>query len=327
MNASRNLYVVRQAVRHWVAAHCRGDRDVVVALSGGADSTALCAAAAIELPGRVHAVTVDHGLQADSSLVAEGAASLARDLGCASARVITVNVSGTGGIEAAARRARYAALDDARGGAPVLIAHTLDDQAETVLLGFARGSGPRSISGMRPYTPPWGRPLLDVRRHVTRAACAEIGVTPHEDPHNSDPRFTRVRIRNDVLPLLEETLGGGVAEALARTAAQLREDADVLDALAATLLDEAQDASGLQVAVLADAAPAVRRRAVRRWLLSSGVRALTDAQLRAIDVLVTDWRGQGPVAVPNGIEGVEEGSRLVVERRHGTLAIAVQQRR
>ncbi len=138
-----------------------------------------------------------------------------------------------GGPEAAARTARYAALDAARDGAPVLLAHTLDDQAETVLLGLGRGSGSRSIAGMRPYDPPWCRPLLGVRRAVTRAACAELGLTPWQDPHNADRRFTRVRLRAEVLPLLEDVLGGGVAEALARTAAALREDTDTLDDLAA----------------------------------------------------------------------------------------------
>ena len=104
----------------------------------------------------------------------------------------------------------------------MLLAHTLDDQAETVLLGLGRGSGARSIAGMRPYDPPWCRPLLGVRREVTHAACVELGLNVWHDPHNSDRRFTRSRLRSEVLPLMEEVLGGGVAEALARTATALR---------------------------------------------------------------------------------------------------------
>lgn len=209
----------------------------------------------------------------------------------------------------------------------MLVAHTLDDQAETVLLGLARGSGPRSVAGMRPYSPPWGRPLLAVRRSMTRAACAELGISPHEDPHNSDPRFTRVRIRDEVLPLMEEVCRGGVAESLARTAAQLQEDAEVLDDLASALLDKARNGACLDVLVLRGEPAALRRRAVRSWLLESGARGLTDRQLRAVDALVSDWRGQGPVAVPDALNRAGEGARLVVERRHGTLGIAVQPRR
>ncbi len=150
--------------------------------------------------------------------------------------------SGTeGGPEAAARAARYAVLEAARGDAPVLLAHTLDDQAETVLLGLGRGSGARSIAGMRVGDPPWYRPLLAERRSLTHAACAELGLTPWDDPHNTDRRFTRVRLRTEVLPLLEDVLGGGVAEALARTAAALREDTDALDDLADRALDDAED--------------------------------------------------------------------------------------
>ena len=135
----------------------------------------------------------------------------------------------------------------------MLLAHTLDDQAETVLLGLGRGSGPRSIAGMRPYDPPWCRPLLGVRRAVTHGACAELGLTPWHDPHNADPRFTRVRLRTEVLPLLEDVLGGGVAEALARTAAALREDAEVLDDLAARATGDGDPGDGLDAALLADA--------------------------------------------------------------------------
>ena len=161
-----------------------------VALSGGPDSLALTAVAARLRP--TTALIVDHGLQPESAAVAETARTHAIALGCVDAQVICVRVGNDGGPEAAARAARYAALSTYRRG-PVLLAHTLDDQAETVLLGLGRGSGARSIAGMRPHDPPWCRPLLGVRRATTHAACGELGLNPWQDPHNSDRRFPRAR--------------------------------------------------------------------------------------------------------------------------------------
>ncbi|MFI9505831.1 tRNA lysidine(34) synthetase TilS [Nocardia sp. NPDC052566] len=306
---------VRRAVRSWLAEYSVGG-GVAVALSGGADSLALTAAAVVEAES-VDALVIDHRLQAGSGAVAAEAVAQALGLGCRSARVIAVAVGSDGGMEAAARRARYAALDSARAGLPVLLGHTLDDQAETVLLGLARGSGGRSIQGMAAYAAPWGRPLLGVRREVTRQLCADVGVAPHEDPHNSAPEFTRVRLRTEVLPLLEEVLGGGVAAALARTAEQLREDGAVLDVLASELLHTAAVGADLSIETLATAPPALRRRAIRAWLLAGGAKALTDKHLRAVDELVTAWRGQGGVAVGGG----RPDSRLVAAREHGRLTL------
>lgn len=295
-----------------------------VGLSGGADSLALTAVAAALKP--TTALIVDHGLQSGSAEVAATAAAQARKLGCVDAQIISVDVGTAGGPEGAARTARYDALNQARGGAPVLLAHTLDDQAETVLLGLGRGSGPRSIAGMRVWDPPWGRPLLEVRRAATEAACAELGLTPWQDPHNTDPRYTRVRLRTEVLPLLEEVLSGGVAPALARTAAALREDNDALDALAAGHLAALRSdsvpgtAAGLTVAGLEDLPAALRRRVIRGWLLDVGATALTDVQLRAVDALVGDWHGQGGTAVPSPLRY----QRLVVTRRAGMLTVAAR---
>lgn len=289
-----------------------------VGLSGGADSLALTAVAAALKP--TTALIVDHGLQTGSAEVAATAAAQARQLGCVDAQVISVAVGTEGGPEAAARTARYAALDAARGGAPVLLAHTLDDQAETVLLGLGRGSGPRSIAGMHLWDPPWGRPLLEVRRADTEAVCAELGLTPWRDPHNTDPRYTRVRLRTEVLPLLEDVLAGGVAPALARTAAALREDNDALDALAAGHLEALRTDDGLTVAGLEDLPAALRRRVIRGWLLSVGATTLTDVQLRAVDALVGDWRGQGGAAVSSPLRY----QRLIVTRRAGLLTAAAQ---
>jgi tRNA(Ile)-lysidine synthase len=315
---------VRRAVRQFLLAYPNETGTVAVACSGGADSLALAAATvhcAATLDLEVHGLVVDHQLQPGSAQVAHTTVATLRRLGCSRAQVVPVTVDGPGGPEAAARRARYAALRTAAPpGALVLLGHTLDDQAETVLLGLGRGSGPRSLAGMRELDPPWGRPLLGVRRAVTAAACAALDLAPWTDPHNSDPRFQRVRLRTEVLPLLENVLAGGVAAALARTAEQLREDLDVLDEQAADLLAAALESSGasssagLDVAVLAQAPAALRRRVLRRWLLGAGVVELTDAHLRAADNLIGRWSGQGALRLPGALELVRVQGRLHVSR-------------
>ncbi|WP_064256737.1 tRNA lysidine(34) synthetase TilS [Rhodococcus sp. D-6] len=309
------IHEVRLAVRAWLGAHPADA--VTVALSGGADSAALTAAAVAETEA-VHAVVVDHRLQSGSEVVAARAAEFARARGCATVMVVGVDVTGGGGLEAAARVARYRALDENRDDRTVLLGHTLDDQAETVLLGLGRGSGLRSIRGMALFDPPWGRPLLGVRRDTTRRACDELGYRPYEDPHNTDDRFTRVRLRREVLPLLEDVLGGGVAEALARTAGQLQDDGHALDVWAGDLLATARREDDLlDTDTLAAAPAAVRRRALRSWLIDHTVTP-NETMLRTVDDLVAAWRGQGPVAVGRG---PRTGTRLVVSRRRGTLAV------
>jgi tRNA(Ile)-lysidine synthase len=286
-----------------------------VALSGGPDSLALTAVAASLLP--TTALIVDHGLQGGSAAVAAAAKSQAEELGCVDAHVLCVQVSGDGGPEAAARNARYHALEAARRDCPVLLAHTLDDQAETVLLGLGRGSGARSIAGMRPYDPPWCRPLLGVRCRVTHAACAELGLAAWHDPHNTDRRFTRTRLRHEVLPLMEEVLGGGVAEALARTATALREDTELVDALIAQAMTTSANAEGLDTRALAALPDPVRRGVIRSWLLAGGAIGLTDKQIRGVNRLITAWRGQGGVAVGSALRN----QRLVAGRSGGLLTL------
>jgi tRNA(Ile)-lysidine synthase len=305
---------LRASVEAFAGTYLATDERWCVALSGGPDSLALTAVAAPLRP--TTALIVDHGLQPDSAAVAENARQQAVALGCVDAQVLCVQVGNDGGPEAAARTARYAALGAHRDG-PVLLAHTLDDQAETVLLGLGRGSGVRSIAGMRPHDPPWCRPLLGVRRSATHAACRELGLTAWQDPHNSDRRFTRTRLRLEVLPLLEEVLGGGVAEALARTATALREDNELIDALAAQALPEVREGSGLRARALAGLPDPVRRRVIRGWLLDGGATGLTDKQIRGVDTLVTAWRGQGGVAVGSSLRG----ERLIAGRRDGVLTL------
>jgi tRNA(Ile)-lysidine synthase len=232
-------------------------RPVLVACSGGADSLALAAATAFECRGRAAGlITVDHGLQPGSDAQARAVAIQGYELGFDPVSIVRVDVGTNGGPEAAARTARYAALDAAAAAldADILLGHTLDDQAETVLLGLGRGSGPRSIAGMRAVEGRYRRPFLGLRRATTEEACAALGLQPWDDPHNADPSYQRVRLRREVLPLLEDVLQGGVAEALARTAALTREDVDALDALALDALAAQQLA-----ATLADPASAQGR--------------------------------------------------------------------
>lgn len=315
MDRPSALSTLQTAVSAFDRRYLAADDHWCVALSGGPDSLALTAVAATLKP--TIALIVDHRLQQDSHRVVATAKQQAMAMGCVDAQILCVDVGTTGGPEAAARRARYGALDAARADAAVLLGHTLDDQAETVLLGLGRGSGARSIAGMRPYDPPWCRPLLDVRRAVTHQACGELGIDPWHDPHNADRRYTRVRLRSEVLPLLEDVLGGGVAEALARTATALREDTEALDELAQEAVAVATAGGDLDTRRLTVLPEAVRRRVIRSWLLAGGASDLTDRQIRGVDTLVTDWRGQGGVAVGSSLRG----ARLFAGRRSGVLTM------
>ncbi len=316
MGRSEDGHRVRVACASWLASYAPHG-PLLIACSGGADSLALAVAALAVAGGRpVVGATVDHGLQSGSADRARTCADMLRRLGCSDAAVLTVTVDRAGGLEAAARRARYAALGGlARSiGAPVLLGHTADDQAETVLLGLARGSGPRSIAGMRPWRPPWGRPLLTVTRADTEALCREAGLTPWQDPHNSDPSFTRVRLRTQVLPLLEDVLGGGVRDALVRTADLMADDLTALDAIAADVLERARSGDTLAVPALTGQPTAVRRRVLRSWLASAGVGALTHQHLVRLDHQLTDPRGPAQVRLPGGLDVWRRDSLLLITR-------------
>ncbi|WP_417505133.1 tRNA lysidine(34) synthetase TilS [Microbacterium sp.] len=297
---------------------------VIVALSGGADSLALAAATAFEaskLGLRAASLTVDHGLQDDSAEVASTAAQAAAALGL-DPLIVRVQVDGEGGPEAAARDARYRVLRDAAAdvrAAAVLLGHTLDDQAETVLLGLARGSGATSLQGMAPSREDddglrWLRPLLGVRRETTRAFCAASDLEVWDDPHNVDDRYARVRARERVLPVLEAELGPGIAEALVRTAEQLREDAEAFDEMIhetiEDIVEHAEAGISVSVAALAANPAALRNRIIRLVVDSEFGVSLTRTQTIEVARLVTDWRGQGPIDLP-GCAAVRQGGRIV----------------
>jgi len=314
------LWQLRRAVRRSLADVEPGS-SLLVGLSGGPDSLALAAATVAESPGpawRVTGVVVDHRLQAGSSAVANDAAAQGLALGLTEVEVVPVDVTPDGaGREAAARAARYSALSDAAtrlGSVAVLLGHTLDDQAETVLLGLARGSGARSLAGMPPRRGAFRRPLLGVRRALTHQVCRDLGLTPWQDPHNDDPAFTRVRVRSGALPALQAALGERVVESLARTAERLREDDEALTQWASVALVETQTGVGVgfDVERLAGLPTAVRRRVLRLAALRADVPpgSLTTTHLLAVDALVVAWHGQGAVSLPGGVRAVRRCGRL-----------------
>lgn len=296
----------RNAVRDNLADLADGSA-VVVAVSGGADSLALAAASAFVAGKRrfaLSAVVIDHGLQAGSAAIARRAVEQLGTLGIG-ATVVPVEVGSDGGMEAAARHARYAALGRTDAAA-VLLGHTLDDQAETVLLGLGRGSGSRSIAGMAPVDGRWRRPFLGLTRADTERVCRASGLQWWSDPHNADPAYTRSRLRNEVLPLLEDVLGGGVAAALARTADLLRADNAALDQAAES------HAGSLDVATLLGLPAAVRTRVLRRAALAAGAdpSELAAHHILGIDRLLTDWHGQQRIELPGGVAARRSGDAL-----------------
>ncbi|NLC97750.1 MAG: tRNA lysidine(34) synthetase TilS [Actinomycetales bacterium] len=302
------LLAARKAVSEALAGHT----EAVVAVSGGADSLALAACVA-PLAARgdlqAKAVIVDHQLQPESEQVAARAAEQVRALGLP-ALVVRVEVGSEGGPAAAARTARLAALEDVAGpGTPILLAHTQDDQAETVLLGLGRGSGARSLWGMRPVDGRWLRPFLGLTRADTEHVCTVEGLDWWSDPHNQDSRFRRVRIRNEVLPLLEEVLGGGASGALARTAEHLFRDREALDAIAATSLT--YDATQLELQPRA-----IRTRVLRLLALDAGAipGELSAKHLSEMERLVTHWHGQLRVELPGHVSVKRVGNVLAFMR-------------
>jgi tRNA(Ile)-lysidine synthase len=292
---------------------------VLVACSGGADSLALLSAAVFEghrLGARVIGVTVDHGLQAGSAEHAARVVQQMADLGADETATARVVVESAGrGTEAAAREARYAVLEQMTahfGAALVLLGHTRDDQAETVLLGLTRGSGGRALAGMRRGFDAYRRPLLDVARTDTVTACQVEGIEFWEDPHNADPAYTRSRVRHRVLPVLEDELGPGVAATLARTADQLREDNELLDDLAGRLHGDVRRDDGVDAVLLAAQPAALAHRVLRLAALDAGSSAseLFRVHVLALAALLGPRPRPGEVQLPGRVTAERVGDLL-----------------
>ena len=299
-------FEVQRAVSAAGRRHQPGDL-VLIGVSGGADSLALAAFAAKEAESGVRfgAVVVDHMLQAGSADVAATASAICREIGLDPVIETHVHVmQGSGGLEQAARNARRSALlaaAEEHDASAIWLAHTADDQAETVLLGLLRGSGPRSMAGMRMFDGIWERPLLRLHRDVVRAALARLAISAHEDPHNLDRRFTRVKVRLDVLPMLERELGGQITENLIRSADLFRDDNDALDAMADAWRSEHPQ---LDIEALRHLPRAVRTRVVRLAILENGTPAngLTKEHIDAVEHLAMESRATGPVRLPGMLQ-------------------------
>ena len=313
---SQALLKVRQAVRPWLA-QLASDTTALVGVSGGADSMALAVALLLEgnvNQTRIIPVVVDHGLQTNSAEVAASVVEKLKKLGFEDIFTSRAHVTMQDGIEASARRARYQIFQQALetyGTNVLFLGHTRDDQAETVLLGLARGSGTKSLSGMPEVTGPFIRPLLNIESATTDAACAEYGIEVWNDPHNFNEEFRRVRVRKNILPALEENLGPGISEALARSARLLREDATALDEWAQRIYEDL-DPKSLDVGVLAGLPKAIRSRVIRIAIYAAGAPAgsISADHIVPIEALVTNWRGQGSADLPGGVKVARISGRL-----------------
>jgi tRNA(Ile)-lysidine synthase len=313
---SSALLELRNAVRPFLENLTAGDC-ALVAVSGGADSLALACALIKEAPElaiTLIAVTVDHQLQSGSNEQAKKVQAQLKVMGYQEVIIEKVSVVEKSGLEADARTARYTALDSiahAYGATQIFLGHTRDDQAETVLLGLARGSGTRSLSGMATVNGKYARPFLQLTRAQTVAACQEADLQPWSDPHNLNEKFSRVRVRNKVMPVMEEEIGPGIAAALARSAAILRDDADALDEMAQAVISRV-DLSDLDCAALAELPRAIRSRILRAAIYAAGAPSgsLSADHLAAVEALITSWRGQGEVSLPGGVKVARISGRL-----------------
>jgi tRNA(Ile)-lysidine synthase len=309
--------LIRTAVRSWLEKFEAGDV-VLVAVSGGADSLALAYALSCEvkkLAIHLHAVTIDHQIQSVSGEQALKVVEQMQSLGIETT-ITKVTVDVTEGLEASARKARYAALDEVANklnAVGIFLGHTRDDQAETVLLGLARGSGTRSLSGMAPHTGKYIRPLLAITRKQTEDLCREVSLNIWNDPHNLDSSFARVRVRTEAIPTLERTIGPGITDALARSAELLRQDADALDAWAEREIGQLE-LSDLDCTYLATLPRAIRSRIIRAAIYAAGAPSgsISAEHVGSVEALITSWSGQGPSHLPGGVK---------VERFSGRLSL------
>lgn len=318
---TEEIVVLRSAIRPYLEK-CEAGDCVIVAVSGGADSLALSYALFKEvapLALRLVAVTIDHQLQKISSLQAEKVSAQLRGIGYEEVIIRKVTVTSEAGMEAGARSARYGALDEICNdlhARQIYLGHTRDDQAESVLLGLVRGSGTRSLSGMADRNGKYIRPFLAITREQTVAACVEVALVPWLDPHNQDPIYTRVRVRNEAIPFLEEKLGPGISAALARSAALFRADADALDEIAARAM-AAMDLANLDIEALAAMSRAIRSRIIRSAIYAAGapIGSISADHVAAIEALITLWRGQGEVSLPGGVKVWRISGRLCLLAR------------
>lgn len=264
-------------------------------------------------------VVVDHGLQSESAQITLRTIEQLKKIGFNQIESAKAQVVITDGLEASARRARYQIFNqliDAYNAKYFLLAHTLNDQAENVLLGLARGSGSRSLSGMAVQNNKFIRPLLKITRSVTKAACIEGGIEIWHDPHNDDERFTRVRVRKNVLPVIENNLGPKIAEALARSSDLLRDDADALDGFAYEFFNQV-DKLNLEVSDLEKLPKAIRTRVLRLAIYNAGapIGSLSADHINSVESLISQWHGQKEVALPGNVKVLRNSGRIILSNQ------------
>lgn len=314
---------------------------VVLAVSGGADSTALLLAVEeLKTHGKLSTdacvAHLDHRLRATSAKDAKWVKELATGLGFCSVigrRKVTEEIrAGSDNIEQAAREARYLFLERTAkrvSASYVLTGHTMDDQAETVLLRLMRGSGGFGLGGIEAVRPlaknssiKLVRPLLWARRADTEAYCRSRRTEFLFDEMNDDLSFARVKVRKQLLPLMQ-SFNNRIVEALSRTATQLREDTTVLFNDAEELLrratlhdqEEANKTPPLDVKLLANAPPALRRRALRQWISEArgNARRLEMVHLLGVEKLLEGSKGGRVVELPGGGRVRRSRNRLEFE--------------
>jgi tRNA(Ile)-lysidine synthase len=309
-----NLWEIRKALKPFLNDLTQ---TVLFGCSGGADSMALAIALFAECGGeKVIPVVVDHGLQPNSDQITVKVATQLKTIGYKRVETAVAQVIVTDGLEASARRARYKVFHqfiDSYQPKYFFLAHTLNDQAETALLGLARGSGARSLSGMATQNNFFVRPLLKITRQMSEAACTEAGIDFWSDPHNQDLKFARVRVRKNVLPILEENLGPGVTEALARTADLLRDDADALDGFANEFFTQI-DPKNLKISDLERLPKAIRSRVLRLAIYQVGapLGSLTAEHIEAAEALISNWHGQKEVSLPGNVKLLRNSGRIIL---------------
>ena len=318
---------MQNAVQNLLKDFEAGD-SLLVGCSGGADSLALAWTALVvgkRLELKIGVIIVDHQLIPESSSVALNAKKQCEDLGIEEVIIKKVNVEQNHeGLEAAARIARYEAFENVlqeTNAQVILLAHTQDDQAETVLMRLTRGSGAKSLSGMAQVSGKYLRPFLHLRKKLVHDSLDLIGLKAWQDPANTDHQFLRVKVRHELMPKIVEVLGESAISSLDKTSQLLRLDNQALEDLAQQFFESQKDVktNGLEISELEKLPEAIRTRVLRICAIASGVHPgpFSFEHIEAIDALVKNWHGQGNVDLPGFIQAtrVNGSLRFVASKR------------
>ena len=298
--------------------------NILVACSGGADSLALAWTSQVvtkRIGLNLIAVIIDHQLIKESSQVAQDAKKKCEDFGVEKVVIKQIEVKDDNeGLEAAARKARYEAFEELVNefnAKAVLLAHTQDDQAETMLMRLTRGSGAKSLSAMKEVSGKYLRPFLHIRKQVLVVALEKENISYWQDPANTNYKFLRAKVRHELMPKLIEVLGDSAIDSLDRTSELLKEDNEALESIALESYEKLN--KELKVQELEKLPTAIRKRVIKIAALNSGVTPgpFSFEHIEAIDALVTNWRGQGNVDLPGFIQAsrVDQTIRFISSRK------------